>query len=272
MELVTNIIIEYLKHNKRIVVPKLGAFIVKRPEDRVIFSELMRGDDNTLRSLLMAYGMNEIEANGRIDRFVFEIRYAVGRGQSYTIKDFGVFCAGENNNIIFKQKREPVTIGGNVRPPFERLNEAKRQMRRARHINGEQVETKRNDSATKQRQAKREEEAINLTKPESYLRGLKYENKKSKGNDDDYYGDSRLRVDRRLMVIILGALLIAVAAWLIWYFVSDDEASSTENIEEIVASDVEEVEEVAPMEELEIEAMPTDSIPTDSVDIVDSVN
>lgn len=230
MELVTNIIIEYLKHNKRIVVPKLGAFIVKRPEGRVIFSELMRGDDNTLRSLLVAYGMNEIEANGHIDRLVFEIRHAVGSGESFTIENFGVFYAGENNNILFKQKRESMTIGGNIRPPFEKLNEAKRQMRRVRRIEGEQVEVRRNVSAAKQRNTKRdEEEIVNLTKPESYLRGLRYENKKSKGHDDDYYrSDSRIKLDRRMVAIIVGLLVVGLTVWLIWHFASGDDAPATE--------------------------------------------
>lgn len=229
MELVTNIIIEYLKHNKRIVVPKLGAFIVKRPEGRVIFSELMRGDDNTLRSLLVAYGMSEIEANGHIDRWVFEIRHAVGSGESFTIENFGLFYAGENNNILFKQKRESMTIGGNIRPPFEKLNEAKRQMRRERRIEEEQVEVRR--SVAKQRNTKREEEEIvNLTKPESYLRGLRYENKKSKGHDDDYYrNDSRIKLDRRILAIIVGLFVVGVTVWLIWHFTSGDDAPATEN-------------------------------------------
>ena len=66
MELLVNIIIEYLRHNKRLVVPKLGAFIVKQGGDNIVFSELMRTDDGVLRSLLMAYGMKELEASDRI--------------------------------------------------------------------------------------------------------------------------------------------------------------------------------------------------------------
>lgn len=232
MELVTNIIIEYLKHNKRLVVPKLGAFIVKRPEGKVIFSELMRGDDNTLRSLLMAYGMNEIEANGRIDRLVFEIRHAVGRGDSFTIEGFGIFQAGENNNILFKQHREPMTFGGNVRPPFEKFNEAKRQMRSMRRTEEDYNETPPPSRTSKQRRVKsekRDEEInINLTKPESYLRGLKYENKKSKGHDDDYHRRDRgMQLNRRIALIILGIIVIGVATWLAWHFMFDDDTAQS---------------------------------------------
>ena len=53
MKLITNILSEYLKHNKRLVVPKLGAFIVKQPSGVIRFTELIRNDDGILRSLLM---------------------------------------------------------------------------------------------------------------------------------------------------------------------------------------------------------------------------
>lgn len=266
MELVTNIIIEYLKHNKRIVVPKLGAFIVKRPEGRVIFSELMRGDDNTLRSLLVAYGMSEIEANGHIDRWVFEIRHAVGSGESFTIENFGLFYAGENNNILFKQKRESMTIGGNIRPPFEKLNEAKRQMRRVRRIEDEQVEVRR--SVAKQRNTKRDdEEIVNLTKPESYLRGLRYENKKSKGHDDDYYrSDSRIKLDRRMVVIIAALFVVGVTIWLIWHFASGDDAPATENAvvtnvaPKVMPQDSTQMAEVAVMETDSVDSLKNENV------------
>lgn len=221
MELLTNIIVEYLKHNKRLVVPKLGAFIVKQGEGRVMFSELMRGDDGVLRSLLVAYGISDIEASGLIDRLVFELRHAVSQGQSFTIEGLGSFTAGENNTITFKQYREPRSVGGSVRPPFEHLNEAKRSLRSRQGVaTTNRVEqpkrtTQAKGSASKQRQV--EEDSVNLTKPESYLRGLKYENKKSKGRDEEYYGgDKRKPIDIRKLLVLLGALLIfGVAGWLV---------------------------------------------------------
>ena len=122
MELITNILIEYLKHNKRIVVPKLGAFIVKQQSGVVRFCDLMRNDDGVLRSLLVAYGMNELEANGKIDRFVFEIHHAIGQKRSFMLEGFGEFRAGDNNTITFIHSLEPREIGGNIKPPLEILN------------------------------------------------------------------------------------------------------------------------------------------------------
>lgn len=227
MKLITNIIIEYLKHNKRIVVPKLGVFIVKADDGRIVFSELMRGDNTTLRSLLMAYGMSELEAQGSIDRLVFEVRHGVNTNGSYVIENFGLFYAGVNNNILFKQHREPITTGGNIKPPFEYLNEVKRQMRLAKGVADTDAATKSGDAArtrTKRTASRATDEGMNITKPESYLRGLKYQNKKDKGHDDDYYRKERgakMKSRRRLLLIAIALMVVVVG--LVWYFMSDDE-------------------------------------------------
>lgn len=221
VELITNIIIEYLKRNKRLVVPKLGAFIVKQPGNKIIFSELMRGEDETLRSLLVAYGMSELEASGMIDRLVFEIRYAVGRGESYAIRDLGIFAAGDNNNIVFKQQREPMKIGGNIKPPIESLNEAKRKLQRATTDVEDKPKERLQSPKPKARggYVESRDEGVNMTKPDSYLRGLRYENKKEKGNDDDYRRMShRGAMSARHVKMMLGVLALCAIILVVWYF------------------------------------------------------
>lgn len=74
----TGIITNYLTQHRRLVVPQLGTFVVKVPEGGVVFSELLRRDDGILRGLLVQQGgMNDLEAAGAIDRFVFEVRHAL---------------------------------------------------------------------------------------------------------------------------------------------------------------------------------------------------
>ena len=68
---------QYLESHKRLVVPQLGTFIVKEPGVSIVFSELLKRDDGTLRRLLIDGGLSELEAAGEIDRFVFEVRHAV---------------------------------------------------------------------------------------------------------------------------------------------------------------------------------------------------
>ena len=58
------LIAEFLRTHKRLVVPQLGAFIVKAPGGEILFSELFKRDDGVLRGLLTAAGASEIEAAG----------------------------------------------------------------------------------------------------------------------------------------------------------------------------------------------------------------
>lgn len=71
---INDIIVEYLKSNRRLVIPEFGAFVTKESGE-IIFSELLRNDDGVLSSLLAARGMNEIEVAVTIDRYIFEARH-----------------------------------------------------------------------------------------------------------------------------------------------------------------------------------------------------
>lgn len=230
MELITNIVIEYLKHNKRIVVPKLGAFIVKQPSGMIIFSELMRNDDGVLRSLLMAYGVKELEANGKIDRFVFEIRHAIGNGNSFTVDNLGEFLPGHNNTITFKQKREPQHIGGNIKPPIETLTTEKRRLKRQvqAHSKTHRGDMQPRTSTPLQRKATESDTTSNISKPDAYLRGLKYDkDKNKKRNDDGRRSDSRKRGG--LAVLFQLIIVLAVAAsvvWFLWQWLNSDNATA----------------------------------------------
>ncbi len=103
MELLT-VLTKYLETHKRIVVPQLGAFLVKEPGKSIVFSELMKRDDGVLRGLLVADGRSEVEAAGAIDRFVFEVRHAVESGTEYRLADFGTMKPGPNGTIHFSYR------------------------------------------------------------------------------------------------------------------------------------------------------------------------
>ena len=100
--MLTDIIAQYLTAHKRLVVPQLGAFIVKEPDHTVLFSELLRRDDGVLRQVLRDAGMAELEAAGEIDRFVFEVRHAVEHGGTYRMRGFGQMAPGPNGTIAFR--------------------------------------------------------------------------------------------------------------------------------------------------------------------------
>lgn len=223
MKLIANILIEYLKHNKRLVVPKLGVFIVKQQSGNIVFSDLMRNDDGVLRSLLIAYGIQELEATGMIDRFVFEIRHATGRGDSFNIEGLGEFCPAENNTIKFKQQREPKVIGGRIKPPVEELNSQKERLKRRgpqRNTTSGNVNDSKRSSAHAgqggQRRGKRQDETegnISMTRPDDYLRGLKYDRNKNRKRSEEM-SDNRGRSAIHSIVIVL--LIAAAAFGIVW--------------------------------------------------------
>ena len=95
------LIAEFLRTHKRLVVPQLGAFIVKAPGGEILFSELFKRDDGVLRGLLTAAGASEIEAAGAIDRLIFDLRHAVQHGGVYLVAGRGTFSAGANGTLTF---------------------------------------------------------------------------------------------------------------------------------------------------------------------------
>lgn len=95
------VLTQYLESHKRLVIPQLGAFIVKEPGQSILFSELLKRDDGVLRGLLREQGMSDLEAAGEIDRLVFEVRHAVEHGEEYRLEGFGTLKPGPNGTIAF---------------------------------------------------------------------------------------------------------------------------------------------------------------------------
>ncbi|UKI17951.1 MAG: hypothetical protein L6V80_07775 [Bacteroidales bacterium] len=92
--MIVELISKYLETHKRLVVPNLGAFIVKIPGESVLFSNLIKNDDGVLRSLLMSSGVSEMEAAAAIDRFVFEIRIRLQNNGVCRLGGFGELRSG----------------------------------------------------------------------------------------------------------------------------------------------------------------------------------
>ena len=226
MELITNILIEYLKHNKRIIVPKLGAFIVKQPSGIIRFTDLMRNDDGVLRSLLMAYGISELEATGKIDRYVFEIRHAISQGEKYTIADLGEFRAGENNTILFSHKSEPKVIGGNIKPPVEVFNLEKLKLGLLTNtisLSEGEIKTQK----TKLKPQSTEINTLSSNKPDYYLRGLNYDDRKKKR--DEERADKRKAPRRRTpLLMLLIFIMIAGGVYGLWHWLNSEQIVSHE--------------------------------------------
>ena len=132
--MIVEIIYNYLQANKRLVVPNLGAFIVKQGaegERKVLFSNLIKSDDGVLRALLIEKGVSELEAAGVIDRFVFEINFRLDNGGVCALEGFGALKRGANGSMSFVENdgaRGDVLDGGFAEKLAERNAQRQQQV------------------------------------------------------------------------------------------------------------------------------------------------
>jgi len=220
----TSLLPEYLRSHKRLVVPQLGAFIVKEP-GHVLFSELLKRDDGVLRGLLTARGMNELESAGEIDRFVFEVRHAVERGAEYPVAGFGVMKPGPNGTIAFVCDPQAA-----VSP------EAARAAGSADAAAAERTAPAASAPAA-EKSAPYVSPSAKLN-PEPCLKGLRY-GKPQKNTDAYTYVDRpprRRGMDRFLLIAIAAALIAAAAIGYGYYREAAEKRAEAAMVEELLQS------------------------------------
>lgn len=202
MELIIHTVKEYLEHNKRIVVPRLGTFFVKPDGETIVFSELMRDDDGVLRSLLTAQGFAELEIDGMIDRMIFNIRHAVGNGKGYAVEGFGSFMPGPNGTIRFT--RSGGVVQGYIKPAIPMSENADRRKAKAPITAA--------PDQTEERSAKMSRSHI--ADPDPYLRGLKYDKLKKSEREGSVYVMTGGRNSRRhnMFIAVIAAIAVICAA------------------------------------------------------------
>ena len=240
------VITQYLETHKRLVIPQLGAFIVKEPGRAVLFSELLKRDDGVLRGLLCARGLNELEAAGEIDRFVFEVRHAVEHGLVCPLPGLGEMKGGTNGTIVFTYDPRPTAPVAAPEPETPVAESAGAPA--ASHDGGvaaagadEASGEARNPSRRPQFDAGRMAETMKSAftephvspsakmNPDPSVRGLRY-GKPPKNTDAYTYVNRvpRRRGDRFIWIAIIAAAL-AVAAILYGYWrEARDQAAETE--------------------------------------------
>ena len=117
--MLVNVINDYLKSNRRLVIPSFGAFVVKGGGD-IIFSELLKGDDGVLRALLIEQGMSEIETAAAIDRLIFEVRHDLQESGRSFVANLGTFTRNGDGVLVFEKiKPEQYIIPAAAAEPTE---------------------------------------------------------------------------------------------------------------------------------------------------------
>lgn len=218
VELIAHTVKEYLEHNKRIVVPRLGTFIVKPDGETIVFSELMRNDDGVLRSLLTSQGLGELEIDGMIDRMIFNIRHAAGNGREYAIDGFGSFMPGANGTIRFTDSKTGGIIHGYIKPAIPLSDNPDRRKAKA-PITAIYDQTE--EPAAKMSRS-------HIANPDPYLRGLKYDKHKKSEREGSIYVMTGGREPRRHNMLIAVAAAIAVICAASYLFINFHDNPPTE--------------------------------------------
>lgn len=219
------IIITYLAAHKRLVVPQLGAFLVKEPGREVVFSELIRRDDGVLRSLLEAEGMTSLAAAGEIDRLVFEVRHAVEEGRVYALHGLGNFRAGANGTIAFEYLPASASV---VAEPTESVVELRQAVPTvavppptkplvAEDAPSEEQKPKVEEQHHARHRDEVEDEELHLSvsakmNPASYVKGLKYGKPPKNTNAFTYVDKPRRSGGDRFIWFAVVAILLALGA------------------------------------------------------------
>lgn len=95
--MVNKIIADYLKTNKRLVVPQFGAFLHK-DDGTVAFVPFLKKDDGVLIQLIgSAYGLNPGDAQAAIEEFTAEIKKNIAARGAYIIEGIGTLKIDSNS-------------------------------------------------------------------------------------------------------------------------------------------------------------------------------
>lgn len=199
--------IHYLESHKRLVVPQLGALIVKESDRSVVFTEMLKRDDGVLRSLLSEQGMSAIEAAGAIDRFVFEVRHAAEHGQTYSAEGLGLFSAGPNGTIRFRYSPSGIETTPDTTPGTQNKANNPTLPDNATH----------NPRTPQDGERPKEEAPASRLSPDPSVKGLRYGKPIHTTNPYTYVGAAKRRRPDKFVILALIAVLIAAGAILYGY-------------------------------------------------------
>ena len=240
-------IYKYLESNKRIVVPNLGAFIVKVAGEKVLFSNLIKGDDGVLRQLLIDNGLTELEAAGTIDRFVFEVNSRLESQGSCELDGFGRLSKGANGTLVFDfapavqgevldggaaeylaEKNGPAEeiIPVEAEVEIEVVEASEPEAHEAEEVEATPAVEQKADESTEQVERPRSHRSVydeprtvsTVTQPADYVRGLRYgKGRKDLSGREYALKRSKNKMDLVLKMAIVAAVLATLAlAYGLW--------------------------------------------------------
>ena len=114
--MINKIIAEYLRTNKRLVVPHFGAFIRKENSEAIVFVPFLKKEDGVLQQLLVSeYGMDSADAQAVIDEYIAEIKESIAARGAYVIEGVGRLMT-DSNGICYLELGAAPAQAAAVRP------------------------------------------------------------------------------------------------------------------------------------------------------------
>ena len=114
--MINKIIAEYLRTNKRLVVPHFGAFIRKENSEAIVFVPFLKKDDGVLQQLLVSEdGMDSADAQAVIDEYIAEIKESIAARGAYVIEGVGRLMT-DSNGICYLELGAAPAQAAAVRP------------------------------------------------------------------------------------------------------------------------------------------------------------
>lgn len=130
--MINKIIAEYLRTNKRLVVPHFGAFIRKENSEAIVFVPFLKKDDGVLQQLLVSeYGMDSADAQAVIDEYIAEIKESIAARGAYVIEGVGRLMT-DSNGICYLELGAAPAQAAAVRPSIRHPRSARPRSRHHR--------------------------------------------------------------------------------------------------------------------------------------------
>ena len=126
-------IVSLLNKNKRVIIPQVGAFILKKQGDIdvVSFNSILKFDDKKLeKEIIEAEGLDEKNAQNKLKSFIVSIQNALKKGDRYNIKEIGSIYQDANGRIQFlagNEKPKTATKQKAPSPPAPEKKEVQKQ-------------------------------------------------------------------------------------------------------------------------------------------------
>jgi hypothetical protein len=124
------IVDKYLKElalsNRRVIIPDLGAFLLKDNADNtksIIFSSFLKFNDGFLEEKIAEKSqLTKQEISSVINKFVNDIKHAIYNKQQYEINGFGYFISDEKGAVCFNPYKSSFDTSHKNEAPIEVKN------------------------------------------------------------------------------------------------------------------------------------------------------